>query len=377
MTNQNTRNNCASATRKKHARECFHRSRTTVLLLPMLAVAFTLFPRVHAHTGRDTLLRRGQQRSGQSANNNLAFANNVDVGHDSIENEASSIIDNHQFGQRREKRSKQQGAFQLGVSVNRKASKKSKASSKSKAAKAIKRSIKSTKSGKSKVDNVFHRPPTPHPTNDEPPRGPPGTPGPGGTPSMPPGQSPQPTLPSGGFTLPPGPNVNPTPPPLGFPTPAQPMPTPTRAPTRAPTPGPTVQPGMPTIAPVPPVREPPTLSPVATGPRCSVGASGLFGSQLGLSEDTVYYYETIVTPTVTADELNLDILTRVENLMAGLILELLFDRCAPETSSRSIFLLQGHLRRILQVAQKIEGFSLRPRDAVLEGGKNHNVGPFW
>jgi hypothetical protein len=365
-------NNCISAKRKKNGRECFHRSRTTILLLPMVAVAFTLFTRAHAHTRGDTLLQSREQRSGRNANNNLAFVNNVvDVDHDYIENEDSSILDNHEFRQRDRKLSKKQrGGFRLGVTVNTKASKKSnKSSSKSKSTKSASSGKKSGK--KSKSDNVFH----PHPTLKPAGRGPPSTPSSGDTPTMHPVQSPQPTLPlpTSGFTLPPGPV--PTPPPLGFPT--QPTLPPVSRPGPSPTPQPTVP--LPPIVrqPTPtPGREPPTLAPVTpTGPteppapKCSVGSDGLFGSQLGLAEETVYYYETIVTPTVTADELNLDILGRVENLMAGLILERLFARCAPEVNVRSYF-LKSNLRRILQNAETIEGWSLRPLDAVLDGGKS-------
>jgi hypothetical protein len=180
-----------------------------------------------------------------------------------------------------------------------------------------------------------------------------------------------------GFTFPPGPNVTPTPPPLGFPTqptqPTQPTLPPVMRPAPTPdtptTPIPTVSPGTPT--------EPPS-SPGSTDPQCTVGSDGLFGSQLGLAEETVYYYETIVTPTVTADELNIDILSRVENLMAGLILERLFARCAPEATTRSnLSLIRNNLRRVLQDTQTISGWSLRPRDSVLGGGKSHYVGPFF
>jgi hypothetical protein len=339
-----------------------------MLLLPIFAVAFTLFPGAHAQKRGGTRLQRRQRRSRPSANNNLAFVNNVDVGHDSIEKEDSPILDKRHL-----KKSKQQRDFQLGITVDKKSSKKSKPERKI---------TKSASGKKSKGDNVFERQPTPYPTVGP---GPPTPVGPGtGTPTMPPAQI---TL-APGSTLPPGgPNGTPTPPPLGFPT----LPTapqtlaPISSPTPQPTPGPTVPPGTPTRAPSPqPTPTPGTeassspTSPTDTAtPLCVVGSDGLFGRRLGLAEEeTEFYYEATVTPLVTATELNVDILSRVEDLMAGLILERLFDRCAPETTTRSNILLKGNLRRILQDAQTIEGWSLQPRDTVLEGGKNHHVGPF-
>ena len=98
-------------------------------------------------------------------------------------------------------------------------------------------------------------------------------------------------------------------------------------------------------------------------PKCSVSSEGLFGSQLGLAEETEYFYQATVVPSVTAAELNLDILGRVEDLMAGFVLSGLFARCSDIEAQPS-----KRLRRVLQDAGNIEGWDLRPRDTVVEGG---------
>jgi hypothetical protein len=143
---------------------------------------------------------------------------------------------------------------------------------------------------------------------------------------------------------------SPTPPPIGFPSSPTPAPRPTiggpTGPGRDPTE--TFPPGGPTDG--------------FPEPRCSVSSEGLFGSQLGLAEETEFFYQATVVPSVTAAELDLDILGRVENLMAGFVLSGLFARCADIDAQPS------KLRRVLQDAGNIEGWSLRPRDTVVEGG---------
>lgn len=184
--------------------------------------------------------------------------------------------------------------------------------------------------------------------------------------------------------------------------------TPTRNPTRPPSGGggsPTPSPNTPTLAPAstapvpepPSNREPPSLAPGANPPpssvepRCTVNDNGVFGSQVGFSEEITFAYQVRVIPSVTAAELNLNALNSVETSMGDRILERLFDQCVPITSGiqrssdetggygpprngnreRGYIYGSGGRARYLRALQlnDLEGFSTRPRDTVADGGK--------
>ena len=134
------------------------------------------------------------------------------------------------------------------------------------------------------------------------------------------------------------------------------------------------EPTAPTLAPgggsstEPPANNPtPNREPTPNGPRCTVGSDGLFGSQLGLSEETEFAYQTTVTLSVTPAELDVDILPILETAMAPLVLEQLFSRCSSSESSATERSTGQWLRK-LQVAE-IEGWSTRPKDVVIQNGK--------
>ena len=197
---------------------------------------------------------------------------------------------------------------------------------------------------------------------------------------------------------------------------------PVSQPTRQPTPPPVVKGSPPTDPPSPPspiIRDPPTLPPnnnngaptvVPTPspnsvvvppvePRCQFQDDGLFGTQLGLAEVTTFSYQATVIQSVTSGELNLNLLSKVETTMGERILERIIDQCAIPTGEQrhaplytSITTvgqhkvlnpfgssskeetgngrrrLQRSKDRMLQQPGMIEGFSIRPRDIVVEGG---------
>ena len=161
-------------------------------------------------------------------------------------------------------------------------------------------------------------------------------------------------------------------------------PTPTSSGDGFPSPTPPAVPGFPIfseepVAPSNPTRSPsttdtespvmvptPIREPTSDG-RCTVGSDGLFGSQLGLSEETEFAYQATVNPSVTAAELDLDILQRVERAMAPLVLEQLFNRCSPSDGSATERMTGQRLRK-LQSAE-IEGWSTKPSDIVIQDGK--------
>jgi hypothetical protein len=169
-----------------------------------------------------------------------------------------------------------------------------------------------------------------------------------------------------------GPHIGPVQPPTGpvqAPTtrPTIPVPT-TTSPTQAPT----------TMFPIegpPSNREPPTLAPqlaaptsAPTQPRCPIAGDGLFGSALGISEELKYYYQLQVIPSVTISEMNLNVLNNVERSIGERVLPRVFDQCAG-TSAASRSSTNGNRRLRALEGTELEGFSTRPRDTVIEGGK--------
>jgi hypothetical protein len=119
-------------------------------------------------------------------------------------------------------------------------------------------------------------------------------------------------------------------------------------------------------------------SPTSTLPatRCSIGSDGVFGSQIGLREEQTFAYQAIVIPSVTAAELNLNILNKVETTMGERVLAGVFDQCGIDAISVqdskqnrrwSRDYNNGRMLRQLQ-SGTLTGFSTRPRDTVAEGG---------
>eukprot|EP00934_Nitzschia_sp_Nitz4_P003102 Nitzschia sp. Nitz4//scaffold89_size161592//17567//20066//NITZ4_002362-RA/size161592-snap-gene-0.169-mRNA-1//-1//CDS//3329559568//3092//frame0 len=179
------------------------------------------------------------------------------------------------------------------------------------------------------------------------------------------------------------PHYSPTPAPVANPSPTQapvtsptsPVSTPTQAPTPSPSNSEPTTGREPTTN--PPVQLEPTASPVA---ECPIGSDGSFGSQVGLTEEVTFVYQAEVIPSVTVSEMNLEILNNVETLLGEIALENLFDQCAA-TSSSSVstsstgtrkHLFRAH-RRQLQTTQDLTGFSIRPRDTVIEDVECVNV----
>lgn len=143
-------------------------------------------------------------------------------------------------------------------------------------------------------------------------------------------------------------------------------------------------------------RETPTLNPQGpaptpppTQPRCQIAGDGLFGSQVGLSEELVFYYQVQVAPSVTASEVNLNALNSVETAIGEQVLPRFFDQCVGGTApvaqtARSSSMQQANFQQGAKTRQKnssgnrhlralqsteLGGFSTRPRDTVVDGGK--------
>jgi hypothetical protein len=178
----------------------------------------------------------------------------------------------------------------------------------------------------------------------------------------------------------------------------------------APVPSPTPSPS--------PVSEPsehpliPPSNPVPTRPRpgsgdppagiddealCSTDSSGLYGSQLGFAEVSEYSYQVTTIPSVTAEELDLFVLSNVEEALARGVLQQLFEECNPSTTTTTsvsrggstgttdsatemmeakgfvlvggTWVYQPNGRRHLQTSppQRVEGLSNLPEDTVAVG----------
>jgi hypothetical protein len=144
------------------------------------------------------------------------------------------------------------------------------------------------------------------------------------------------------------------------------------------------------------------IPPTPEVPRCQVSGNGLFGSDVGLAEEFAFTYQTVVIPSVTVAELNIDMLPRLEQDMGDTILTQTLPQCSDESSttdeslSRSIshestqqltssnndqlasarydtgsYRNSGSTRqrRTLQGdSSELNGFTTRPRDVVNEGG---------
>lgn len=138
------------------------------------------------------------------------------------------------------------------------------------------------------------------------------------------------------------------------------------------------------------LKEPPTLPPGQNNgnpalppsgiPRCNLNSDGLFGSMVGISEETEFAYQATVIPSVTKDELDLDILPKAQDSMGVGILGRLFPQCVGDAvtqqTSKDVQVQRqrpganrpwGRHLRFLQ--QELEGFTVNPRDLVVEGRK--------
>ena len=142
----------------------------------------------------------------------------------------------------------------------------------------------------------------------------------------------------------------------------------TTAPNQAPT----------TMAPIqipPSNREPPTVGPqnppptsAPTQPRCLVSDDGLFGSAVGLSEELKFYYQVQVIPSVTSSEMNLNVLIILERSIGERVLPRVFDQCVSTSATARAGTTRNRRLRTLQGVE-LQGFSTRPRDTVIDGGK--------
>jgi hypothetical protein len=186
----------------------------------------------------------------------------------------------------------------------------------------------------------------------------------------------QPTSPGGppsGPTTPPsptGPTITPEPTPI---TPEQPSESPPSL--KEP---PTIPPAA---SPTPPPAAGPPTNPPAGAPRGEFN-DGLFGSMVGLAEETEFAYQATVTPSVTKEELDLDVLGKVQTLMGVGILSRIFQQCSSDAVAQQSKENQensqskardnknpwGRRLRNLQTGQ-LEGFSVKPKDFVYDGGK--------
>lgn len=114
----------------------------------------------------------------------------------------------------------------------------------------------------------------------------------------------------------------------------------------------------------------PTSRPTGGGLKCKVDSNGLYGEKVGIANEFRFLYTTQVIPTVTVQELNLDMLPKVEVRMGNQALPNLFpDDCGSQgaVTARK----RGNNRRKLQQISSLNGMSIKPRDTVDEGGK-HN-----
>ena len=133
-----------------------------------------------------------------------------------------------------------------------------------------------------------------------------------------------------------------------------------------------------TMAPIqipPSNREPPTVGPQnppptssPTQPLCRISDDGLFGSAVGLSEELKFYYQVQVIPSVTTSEMNLDVLVILERSIGERVLPRVFDQCLSTTATARAGTNRNRHLRILQGVE-LQGFSTRPRDTVIDGGK--------
>lgn len=88
---------------------------------------------------------------------------------------------------------------------------------------------------------------------------------------------------------------------------------------------------VPTIDVVGGGSSPSSRTPPADGTfRCTTDEEGLYGSQVGFAGVTEYYYQLSTIPSVTAEEVDRSILGSIERVMAGGILERVFQQqCSP------------------------------------------------
>jgi hypothetical protein len=143
----------------------------------------------------------------------------------------------------------------------------------------------------------------------------------------------------------------------------------------------------------------PTINPPSSQgtSRCQLSSQGLFGSRVGLSEEFAFSYQTLVIPSVTVPELNIDMLPRLEQDMGNDILTEIFPQCngdpivteslSEPMSSSSLQQTKGDdlpsarygtgtysnvntgQRSLQDSGSDISGFSSAPRDVVNEGCK--------
>jgi hypothetical protein len=137
--------------------------------------------------------------------------------------------------------------------------------------------------------------------------------------------------------------------------------------------------------------------------RCQVAGDGLFGSDVGIAQEFAFDYQTLVIPSVTVPELNIDMLPKLERDMGNEILMRTLPQCSDnpaitESLSKSMSEHQSGQQqqarsagnnnenmataryntgtysnvniggRRLQTSE-ISGFSTRPRDIVDEDGE--------
>ncbi len=124
-----------------------------------------------------------------------------------------------------------------------------------------------------------------------------------------------------------------------------------------------------------PTKEPtfkPTSRPTGGGLKCKVDSNGLYGEKVGIANEFRFLYTTQVIPTVTVQELNLDMLPKVEVRMGNQALPKLFpDDCSTQGSVDAVTARKrGSNRRLQQQISSLNGMSIKPRDTVDEGGKH-------
>ena len=123
-----------------------------------------------------------------------------------------------------------------------------------------------------------------------------------------------------------------------------------------------------------PTKEPtfkPTSRPTGGGLKCKVDSNGLYGEKVGIANEFRFLYTTQVIPTVTVQELNLDMLPKVEVRMGNEALPKLFPGdCARQGSVSAVTARKRGNNRQLQQISSLNGMSIKPRDTVDEGGKH-------
>jgi hypothetical protein len=137
------------------------------------------------------------------------------------------------------------------------------------------------------------------------------------------------------------------------------------------------------------------VPPPTPATRCSVSSNGLFGADVGIAQEFTFTYQTIVIPSVTVAELNIDMLKSLEDLMGNEIISRTFPQCSNDpgvqeslaksvaspppqqlsSSSNYNYNSNNRKQRGLQGSgtSSLDGFSIRPRDTVVEGGTSNNI----